>query len=499
MSADKPIIRIKGLVKRYDGTQVVRRVSFDINAGQVLGLVGENGAGKSTLVGMLSGAVTPDEGSFAVMADELRGLSPQHARRLGILAVRQEPQLVPTLSVMENMLMGREPRQLGFLKRRQARVIAQGWLDKVDAHVSPHARVGDLSPADRQFVEIARVVGATPCVVFFDEPTAVLGPAETRRLFDVIHRLAADQVAVVYVSHRLEEVFEICQRVVVLRDGNLVADRAITELDQDTLVSLIAGRELAADELKREAPLAAYAPPILALKRAATGGRLHDITLELRPGETHGIFGIIGSGRSRLARLIAGIDRLESGQMFLAEKPYAPKSPRDAIDAGIILVPEDRHRSALFGEMTLATNVLIGNWRGVATAGFMSPGREARVARPLLERLDVRPPIPSRLGRTLSGGNQQKLILARALNRAPRVLILDEPTRGVDVGAKVEIHQFIRAQANTGMAVLAISSDLRELLSIADRITVLARGRLITTFEGKFDPERILAAATAGK
>lgn len=490
------VVAAHNLVKRYGGSEVVRRVSFEINAGEVLGLVGENGAGKSTLVAMLSGATAPDGGSIVVDGVESSALDPAQARRLGIGAVRQEPVLVPTLSVMENMLIGREPRRFGILQRREARATAQEWLTRVGARVSPDAIVGDLSPADRQFVEIARVVGGRACVVFFDEPTAVLGPAETQRLFEVVRRLADERTAVVYVSHRLEEIFEICQRVVVMRDGSLVADRPVAGLDEDTLIALIAGRELAAEEQVREAHPKSAVEPILVLRGISASGRLHGIDLEVRPGETHGVFGIVGSGRSRLTRVIAGLERPSQGQMVLGSRPYAPRSPREAIDAGVILVPEDRLRSALFGELTQATNVLIGHHSQVARAGWLSHRDEARAALPFMARLAVRPLAPAMPGRTLSGGNQQKLILARALYGSPRVLILDEPTRGVDVGSKVEIHQFIREQAAAGVAVLVISSDLRELRSLADRITVLARGRTVSSFAGDVDGEQVIAAAT---
>ena len=496
----KPIVlQADLLVKRYGGVEVVRHVSFPIRAGEVLGLVGENGAGKSTMVGMFSGAVSPDGGDIVIDGERHRSLSPSLARRLGIGAVRQEPVLVPTLSVAENMLLGREPQRAGLVQRRQARAMAQAWLTDVGAQLSPDTLVEDLLPADRQFLEIARVVGGGARVVFLDEPTAVLGPGETQQLFNVIRRLTAAGTAVVYVSHRLEEIFDICERVVVLRDGNLVADMAVSDLDEDRLVALIAGRELAADEaIRQQHPIGGMAPA-LALQNVSNGGRLRDVTFEVYAGEIHGIFGIVGSSRSRLARLIAGLERLDQGTMTLNGKPYHPRSPRHAIDAGVILVPEDRHRSALFPELDLASNVLIGSHGQYSRSGFTSRGQEARVAMPLMERLDVRPLDPTRLGRTLSGGNQQKLILARALGKHPTVLVLDEPTRGVDVGAKVDIHEFIRQQTGAGVAALVVSSDLRELLALADRITVLARGRVVETFAGEFDRERLIAAATAGR
>lgn len=503
MSSDKPIVlTAEDLVKSYNGTEVIHQVSFEIKSGEVLGLVGENGAGKSTMVGMFSGSVVPDSGTIHVNGDKYHSLNPMKARENGIGAVRQEPVLVPTQSIAENVLIGREPQKFGFVNRRRAREITLQWLAKVSSSLSPDSLVESLLPADRQFVEFARVIGANPRVVFLDEPTAVLGPSETEQLFKVIRNLTELGTAVVYVSHRLEEIFAICNRVVVLRDGNLVADKQIQELDEDSLVSLIAGRELASDlGSTTDTSSGGYKkfPRVLYLKGAHTGGDLHSIDLEIREGEIHGIFGIVGSGRTRLARMIAGIEPVDEMSMELAGDPYTPKSPREAIEKGVVLVPEDRHKNALFQEMTLSSNVLIGSYKKHALAGFIWAEKEERVSLPLLKRLDVRPLIPNRLARTLSGGNQQKLILARGLDKKPILMVLDEPTRGVDVGAKVDIHEFIRELASQGIAVLAISSDLRELLAIADRITVMARGRVVDTFEGFFDKEEIIAAATSAR
>lgn len=503
MSIDKSIVlTAEELVKNYNGTEVIHQVSFEIKSGEVLGLVGENGAGKSTMVGMFSGSVVPNSGTIHVNGDKYSSLNPILARDNGIGAVRQEPVLVPTQSIAENVLIGREPQKFGFINRRKVREITLEWLSKVRSNLSPDTLVESLLPADRQFVEFARVIGANPRVVFLDEPTAVFGPSETEQLFSVIRNLKESGTAVVYVSHRLEEIFAICDRVVVLRDGSLVADKQIQELDEDRLVSLIAGRELASDiGGSRVASSDEYKKmsQVLSLKGTHTGGRLHSIDLEVREGEIHGVFGIVGSGRSRLARMIAGIEPLDEGSMELSGVPYAPKSPRDAIQNGVFLIPEDRHKNALFQEMTLSANVLIGSYNRHARAGFIWAGKEEQVSLPLLKRLDVRPLVPKRLARTLSGGNQQKLILARGLDKKPILMVLDEPTRGVDVGAKVDIHEFIRELASQGIAVLAVSSDLRELLAIADRITVMARGRVVDTFEGYFDKEEIIAAATSAR
>ncbi len=497
VSRKRIIAQAVNLSKQYSGVEVVHKVSFDIHAGEVLGLVGENGAGKSTLVAMFSGAVAPNGGQIAFEDVTYQRMNPMLSNQLGIGAIRQEPVLVPSLSVMENMLIGREPRRYGLVNRRQSQAIAQEWLEMASADISPTALICDLLPADRQFVEIARVVGGGKKLVFFDEPTAVFGPSETQRLFDLIGRLAAQGVAVVYVSHRLAEIFEICQRVIVLRDGYLTADNSIEDLNEDKLVSLIAGRELATDFSQRKTRKQLQGEPIMVLEGISSNQRLRDISFDIRPGETLGLFGIVGSGRSRLARLISGMEPITSGKMTINGESYLPRSPIDALNSGIVLVPEDRHRSALFKDMSLATNALMGSHWKYAKAGCLTAGQEAKASLPLLRRLDVRPLEPRRLAGTLSGGNQQKLVLCRCLARGPRILVMDEPTRGVDVGAKVDIHDFIREQTRKGVAVIVVSSDLRELMTLSDKITVLSRGRMVGTFEGQFDPEEIIAAATA--
>jgi ABC-type sugar transport system ATPase subunit len=496
-SGHVPFVRLRGLAKRYDAVVAVAEASFDIHAGEVLGLVGENGAGKSTLISLVSGAQPPDAGTIEVGPVAHRSLTPAGARDAGIVAIRQEPVLVPTLSVAENLLLGREPSRRGIVSRGATARTARDWLARVGAAVPPDALVATLSPADRQLVEIARAVGPGARLLFFDEPTAALGPAETERLYGLIRRLAEEGTAVVYVSHRLEEVFAVCQRVVVMRDARVVADEPIGALDEPRLVALMAGRELAADLASPHVQgLRPSAAPRLVLDGIGVGGRLVDASLTIAPGEVHGIAGIVGAGRTTLAETIAGVVRPTSGTMRLDDRPYAPGGPREALDAGVVLVPEDRLRDGLFPELSIATNTTLPRADRVSRRGVIGPGAEAAASKPLLERLRVRPSRPSALARALSGGNQQKVVLARALFAEPRVLVLDEPTRGIDVGTKLDIHELIRELAVGGVAVLVVSSDLRELLALADRVTVLARGRVTGSFGAPLDGHRIMAAAT---
>jgi ABC-type sugar transport system ATPase subunit len=490
-------LSLEGVSKHYGAVIAVADASIAFRTGEVAGLVGENGAGKSTLISLVTGANRPDTGSFAVGGVPVHDFDPQRARNAGIYGIRQEPVLVPTISVTENLLLGMEPADRGIYAKRRARVIAEEWLDRVGAAFSPNVLVETLSPADRQLVEIARAVGPGAMYLFFDEPTSALGPAETERLFELIGRLRDDGTAVVYVSHRLEEIFAVCERIVVMRDGRIVADELADSLDEDGLVGLMAGQELAADltttHIRRQLP---DGPPFLSIDRIELKDRLHDVSLEVGLGEIHGIAGIVGAGRTSLLEVLAGIVKPTSGAMSLASDTYRPANTADALKAGVFLVPEDRLRDALFPELPLATNTVLPLIDKIWRRGLVTAGRERDAALPLMRRLDVRPLRPSALGGSLSGGNQQKVILARALFADPRLLLLDEPTRGIDVGTKADIHGLIRTLAADGVSVVVVSSDLRELLSLADRITVLSRGRAAGTFDPPFDANRLLAAAT---
>jgi rhamnose transport system ATP-binding protein len=490
-------LALDGVSKHYGGVVAVAEATVAFRRGEITGLVGENGAGKSTLISLVTGANRPDTGTFSVAGVPVHDFDPHRAGEAGIHAIRQEPVLVPTLSVTENLLLGMEPAKRGIYDKRRARLTAAEWLARVGASFSPDALVEALSPADRQLVEIARAVGPGARYLFFDEPTSALGPAETDRLFELIRSLRDDGTAVIYVSHRLEEVFAICERVVVMRDGRIVADQGIASLDEDGLVALMAGQELAAaltiDDVRRQQP---DGPPFLTVEALRLDGRLRDVSLDVGQGEIHGVAGIVGAGRTSLLEVIAGITRPTAGTMLLGGAPYRPTDASAALDAGIFLVPEDRLRDALFPELPLSTNTVLPLIDRVWRKGLVTAGHERDAALPFMRRLDVRPLRPSATGGSLSGGNQQKVILARALFADPRLLLLDEPTRGIDVATKAAIHALIRTLADDGVSVVVVSSDLRELLSLADRITVLSRGRAAGTFDPPFDAKRLLAAAT---
>lgn len=494
------LLSLRAISKSFGAVRAVRDVDFEACAGRITALVGENGAGKSTVISLASGAASPDSGQI-VLADgqPLDRLTPAQARSAGVAAIRQEPVLVGALSVAENLALGATPSRVGLVDRREVRRRASAWLTDVGADIDPQRSVAALSPAERQLVEVARSVGAGARVLFFDEPTAVLGPRETGRLFSLIRRLADTGAAIVYVSHRLEEIFELCHEAVVMRDGAVVEHRPIERFDERSLVQAMAGREL----LELDATSARRSPGrdagrvLLDLRGVGCEGRLRDVDLRLHAGEVHGIAGIVGAGRSRLVRLIAGVQRHDAGSMLLDGDHYAPRSVRHAIDRGVCIVPEDRLRDALFADLPQSTNVVFSRINRIASAGLLRRSVEADAATPLLERLDVRPCAPHLRGGALSGGNQQKLIVARALFAGAHVLLLDEPSRGVDVSAKADIHRLVRELAEDGAAVLLVSSDMRELMALSDRITVLARGRVAGSFAAPFDAEQLLGAATS--
>lgn len=489
------LLRCVGLTKSFGGVRAVESVDLEIVGGRVLALMGENGAGKSTVISLLSGALTPEAGTIFLDGHPLAGLTPRRARARGIMAIRQEPSLVSELSVRENLLLGSEPRRWGVVDRRVARATAHEWMTLVSKNISIDRPVGELSPADRQLVEVARCVGHGARVLFLDEPTASLGPAETDNLFGIVRDLTAEGVGVVYVSHRLDEVLLLADDVVVLRDGQLVDSGPRSGYDERSLVAQMAGRELAGGR-----PRAVARKPgdvRLRLDHVSTGG-LRDVSLELRAGQVHGIAGIVGSGRSSLARVSAGAVKPVAGRMELDGQPYSPSDPRTALARGVAYVPEDRLRDGLFGELDQATNVTAALRAHDLPTRVVTAGRDQADADPILEQLDVVPRARRMPARSLSGGNQQKLVIGRALLVQPTVLILDEPTRGVDVGAKSDIHRLVDELTARGVAVALVSSDMRELLEVSDEITVLARGRVVARFEPPFEHHAVLAAATGG-
>jgi len=492
------MLRMEGITKRFPGVLALDGVSFAAEGGRVHALVGENGAGKSTLIKIMAGAYSPDAGKIVVLDQPYDSLNPGLARSLGIQVIYQEFNLIPSMTVTENVFLGQERHTGLVLSRRAMRRATNELLERVGAHFSPDAEVGRLSVAQQQLVEIAKALVGGARVMVMDEPSAVLAGQELVHLFRSVEALVQHGVAVIYISHRLEEVFQIADEVTVLKDGRNVAYHLVSEASQSQLI-----REMVGRELKDVFPPAAAAPGevVLEVSGLAAGKIVRDVSFQLRAGEVMGLAGMTGSGRTTLVRALFGAERIERGEVRLSGTSFRPRRPADAMAAGMALVPEDRKREGVLPGTDLTRNVALALLRGQNALAPLDRRQEARAGTWAIERLRIRPPNPSADVTNLSGGNQQKVILGRWLLTRPRVVILDEPTRGIDVGAKEEIYQLIRELTAEGTAVLMVSSDLIEVIGMSDRVLVMRDGRLAGELTGKeIAEDRImeLAVSTAG-
>lgn len=483
---DAPALALRGIVKRFGSVTALDEVSLDAIAGEVVALLGENGAGKSTLLRVMSGELRPDHGSVAMAGAEVTVDDPGWAREHGIAVVHQEPEILGTLSVAENLLLpylgGRGLRSAAVRRRdiidRARQMVAEvGFGEQLD----PRQPAAELTPGTRQVLEIVRALAGRPRVLALDEPTASLSEREADRLFALVDRLRHGGVAVVYVTHRLAEVERLCDRIVVLRDGKLVTAQPRTELDETEIVRLMVGRERLAVR-RRERPMEstavrAGAAPRLAV-RDLTTERVHRVNLSVATGEVLGVGGLVGSGRSAIARAIAAVDPLVSGNIAVDGVPLRLRNVRDTIAQGVSLIPEDRKHQGLVNDRSIRENISLTASRLCTRHGWVNRRTERRLARHWMDELDVRASSHAQTVSTLSGGNQQKIVIARALAAAPKVLILDEPTKGVDVGARAEIYRIIDDLTHDGMSVLFISSELPELLAVSDRIVMIADGEV---------------------
>ena len=469
------LLSASAISKSFEGVSALRCVSFDLREGEVHALVGENGAGKSTLIKIMTGAEQPDAGALAVSGRAVPRMTPPLARSLGIAAIYQQPSLFPDLSVAENIAIslktGSAWRRVRWAERRRR---ALELLEEAGAAIDPDRRAATLSMPEQQVVEIAKAIGAQAKVVIMDEPTASLMDEEVERLFRVIGRLRAQGGGVVYVSHRLSEVFALSDRITVLRDGEVVATTETAAIDRPALIQTMVGRALSDVFPKRDIPLGECALELRGLFNRALG--LHDVSLNVRCGEVLGVAGLVGSGRTELAETLFGLAPADGGEIILDGAPVHIGSPSQAIEHGIGYVPEDRRQHGVVLEMPVASNASLASLDGVSWHGLIDRAAERRSAERHVERLRIKTPsVWTEVG-ALSGGNQQKVALARWLSIEPRLLILDEPTQGVDVGAKAEIHALIQDLAERGLAIIMISSELPEILGMSDRIAVMHAG-----------------------
>ncbi|MCR4266148.1 sugar ABC transporter ATP-binding protein [Nitratireductor sp. ZSWI3] len=497
MSDTTPYVSLKGMSKSFIGIKVLKDVDFDVRPGEVHALLGENGAGKSTLIKMMSGLYTPDAGTFTVGGEEVKFSSTRDAAAKGIATVYQELLLFPELSVAENVFLGNYPRTAaGIIDWAEVRRRTRDLLDQLDSpELDGDAKVLTLSVAQRQRVEIAKALSKDARILIMDEPTASLVESDVQRLMEVVRQLRARGVGIVYVSHRLPEIFALADRVTVLRDGAHVATRNIEEVDEQQLVSMMVGRPIDSLFPKAEAKIG---EPVLEVKSLNHGRQVRDISFTLRRGEILGIAGLVGSGRTELALTLFGMTPATSGEILMEGRPVRITSPRQARDLGIAYVPEDRGLQGLVKAMAIRKNVSMATMERLSSGIFIKAGAEARRALEAVKRLSIRCRDIAQPVGELSGGNQQKVVIAKWLETVPKVLILDEPTRGVDVGAKAEIHTIMGELVKQGVAILMISSELPEVLGMSDRILVMSGGGITGEIDRtEATPERVGAAMTA--
>lgn len=469
-----PILQMKGISKRFPGVQALEQVDFDVYPGEVHALVGENGAGKSTLMKILSGIYPKDAGLIILNGDEVEFNDPIEAQKYGISVIYQEFDLAQNLTVAENILLCREPaNSLGLIKRREFNRIARESLDKLGIAVNPNTLVSHLKVAERQMVAIVKALSFNAKIIVMDEPTSALSEHEIELLFAIIENLRSRDVAVIYISHRLQEITKIADRVTVLRDGRLVGCVQTAEVTTDQIVAMMVGRELKDFFRKEEVQIRDV---VLEVEHLEQEGVVHDVSFQLRAGEILGFAGLVGARRTETARLIFGLDQRDSGDIFLNGKLVDIKTPDDAIALGVAYVPEDRKTQGLILSWTLAENTTLPRLSEVSRRGFIDFRAEEAVAQKYVTSLDIKTPSVQQQVMYLSGGNQQKVVIAKWLMTNPKVLILDEPTRGIDVGAKSEIYALMSQLAKQGLGIILISSELPEILGMSDRIIVMREG-----------------------
>jgi ribose transport system ATP-binding protein len=474
-----PLIRMTGIAKAFSGVTVLDEVSFDLEAGETHALLGGNGAGKSTLMKILEGVYTLDRGTIELDGEPVQLGSPQAARRHGVAMIFQELSLVPTLTVAQNIYLTREARTRGgLLDDRALERQASALLAELGVDIDPRTEVGRLGVASMQLVEIAKALSQDARVLIMDEPTASLARSEVEALFRIIDRLKQRGIAIVYITHRLEEVMTVADRVTVLRDGRLVGTRRTSELDVEALIELIVGSAVGRALEHGERAVDRSGTPLLSLRSVSTPTGLDGIDLDLFAGEIVGLAGLMGSGRSELARAVFGIDALSAGEIRLRGERVRIRRPADAIEHGIVLVPEDRRTQGLVLGHSVERNLTLALLQRLSRGGLLDDGEGESIAERYVARLGIRTRALDTPVRRLSGGNQQKVVLAKWLATEPDVLILDEPTVGVDINTRSEIADLIRDLADHGKSVLLISSELAEVLALADRILVLRDGRI---------------------
>jgi rhamnose transport system ATP-binding protein len=494
-NAAAPVLELRDVSKSFGPVVALRSGSLRVGAGSIHALVGENGAGKSTLVKVVAGVHRRDSGTFELGGEAVDFSSTAESKKSGVAVIYQEPTLFPDLSVTENIFMGRQILASGRRIDRAAMYAeAERLFDRLGVRIDPRRPAEGLSIADQQIIEIAKAISLDARLLVMDEPTAALSGVEVDRLFAVARSLRDEGRALVFISHRFDEVFDLADTVTVMRDGSYIDTLTIADTTPSELVSLMVGRDV--DDLFPKVP-AEIGEPVLQVRGLSRAGVFHDIDLEVRAGEIVGLAGLVGAGRSEVARAVFGVDPYDSGSVSVSGRPVKAKAPRSAIRAGMAFIPEDRRKQGLVIDSSVTRNVAGVIRRSIAKAGLLTSSMENRAAGPWAGRLEVKTSALDMTAATMSGGNQQKVVIAKWLATDPRLLIIDEPTRGIDVGTKAEVHRLLSELAGQGLAILMISSELPEVLGMADRVVVLCEGRITAELDrADATPEAVMHAAT---
>ena len=470
------VVQMQGITKEFPGVVALNGVDFNLKRGEVHALVGENGAGKSTLIKILSGAYEMDRGEIRINGQKVNISSPRHSQELGISVIYQEFNLVPYLSVAENIFLGRESMSNGvFINNKENRAKAQELLDRLELEISIDDTVADLGVAQQQMVEVAKALSMQASIIVMDEPTSALGNREIEQLFRTIEKMKSEGISIIYISHRLEELWQIADRVTVLRDGQFITTSDMETMDKDQLIKYMVGRDLTEQFPERNVSLG---EEILRVENLSKKGVLENISFNLRKGEVVGFAGLVGSGRTELMRCLFGADRFEQGKIYLEGREIEIKSPRDAIGHGIGFITEDRQRQGLMLVRPVKENITVTALDRVISNLLIDHSEERRIAEDLVDKLRIRTPGLEQEVRYLSGGNQQKVVISKWLLEKAKILIFDEPTRGIDVGAKKEVYSLINELVGQGVGVIMVSSELPEILGMSDRIYVMSEGRI---------------------
>jgi ABC-type sugar transport system ATPase subunit len=503
MAKSNVVLEIKNITKEFPGVKSLDGVDFRLHKGEVLALVGENGAGKSTLMKIIAGIYQPDTGEIYYKDSLVKWESPLHARAQGISVIHQELQLSPNLSVGENVLMGSDlpKNRFGLIKWRSVHDKARALLQSIGSDLNPETLVSELSISQKQIVEIARSISIDADIIIMDEPSATLTGKEITKLFQLINLLKSKGIAVIYISHRMEEIFEISDTCTILRDGQFIAQKKTKETNEREIVQLMVGRDVSyIFDIKKKVYQRPDLPPLLSTKNLSDGNALKNGSINVYPGEVVGISGLVGAGRTELMMSVFGSAKNHKGSIYLDGKEVVIRSPIDAIKQGIALVPESRKEQGLFLQLGVDENISVLKLEEISTLGFLEQTKKKQLEKEYSEKLLVKTPSLMNRIENLSGGNQQKAIIARWLTINPKILLLDEPTRGIDVGAKSEIYSIINDLADEGYGVIVVSSDLPEILHLSNRVFVMRNGETVAELSGSdINQETIMLYATGGQ